>query len=66
MAEDDQDKGFEAGEGTPTGDLVPLTDAEVEARSKRNMFIALGVTGFVIVVFLTTVLRLVQNIEAGR
>lgn len=56
----------EAREGTPTGDLVPLTEEEVKARGKRNLFIALCVAGFVVVVFLITVLRLVQNIEAGR
>ena len=68
--EDPEDRIFralsESGEGTPTGIVVPLTQEEARARDKRNIFIALGVTAFVVVVFLTTVLRLVQNIEAGR
>ena len=38
-----------------------LTPDELRARKRRNRFLALGLIGFIVLVFLTTVLRLQQN-----
>jgi hypothetical protein len=38
-----------------------LTPDELNARKRRNLFIALGLVAFIVLVFLTTVLRLQQN-----
>lgn len=51
-------------EGVPTGETQTLTDEEIRARGRRNIAIAIGVVVFVVVVYLTTMLRLTQNIAA--
>lgn len=43
-----------------------LTPDELNARKRRNLFIALGLLAFIILVFLTTVLRLQQNQADAR
>ena len=40
-----------------------LTEDELAARKRRNLWIALGLVGFIVLVFLSTVLRLHQNIQ---
>lgn len=40
-----------------------LTDEELTARKRRNLWIALGLVVFIVLVFTTTFLRLKQNIE---
>ncbi|WP_370235346.1 hypothetical protein [Brevundimonas sp.] len=39
-----------------------LTEEELTARKRRNLWIALGLIAFMVLVFLTTFLRLKQNI----
>ncbi|MBU2168870.1 MAG: hypothetical protein KKF88_13670 [Alphaproteobacteria bacterium] len=39
-----------------------LTEEELTARKRRNLWIALGLVAFMVLVFLTTFLRLKQNI----
>ncbi len=39
-----------------------LTEEELTARKRRNLWIALGLVAFMVLVFLTTFLRLQQNI----
>ncbi|MFW2342914.1 hypothetical protein [Brevundimonas sp.] len=39
-----------------------LTDEELTARKRRNLWIALGLVAFMVLVFMTTFLRLKQNI----
>jgi len=39
-----------------------LTDEELTARKRRNLWIALGLVAFMVLVFLTTFLRLKQNV----
>lgn len=43
-----------------------LTDEELTARKRRNLWIALGLVAFIVLVFTTTFLRLKQNIEARK
>ena len=43
-----------------------LTDDELIARKRRNLWIALGLVAFMVLVFTTTFLRLKQNIEARK
>ena len=43
-----------------------LTPDELNARKRRNLFIALGLVAFIVLVFTTTVLRLQQNQAAER
>ncbi|MBD3837954.1 hypothetical protein [Brevundimonas sp.] len=43
-----------------------LTPDELNARKRRNLFIALGLVAFIVLVFLTTVLRLQQNQADAR
>ena len=45
---------------------APLSAEEVKARRNRNIAIALGVAAFIIIVYLTTILRYAANIEAER
>ena len=52
-------------EGLPTGEMHQPTEAEQKARGRRNIAIALAVTGFVVLVYLTTFFRLAQNLSAG-
>lgn len=42
--------------------LMRLTEEELTARKRRNLWIALGLVAFMVLVFLTTFLRLKQNI----
>jgi hypothetical protein len=57
--------GFHHREGRPTGEHVTLTPEQEKARRKRNIYIALGLVGFMVAVFLITVVRLGQNIANG-
>lgn len=43
---------------------IQLTDEQVRARKRRNVAIALGLIGFIVLVFLTTVLNLRRNTQA--
>ncbi len=43
-----------------------LTPEELRARKRRNVWIALGLVGFIALVFLTTILRLQQNQADAR
>ena len=43
-----------------------LTPDELRARKRRNRFLALGLVAFIVLVFLTTVLRLQQNQADAR
>lgn len=43
-----------------------LTEDELAARKRRNLWIALGLVGFIVLVFLSTVLRLHQNIQHSQ
>ncbi len=43
--------------------LMRLTEEELTARKRRNLWIALGLVAFMVLVFLTTFLRLKQNIS---
>lgn len=52
-------------EGRPTGERIRLTVAQEAARKRRNLVIAGSLVGFIVLVFLVTVLRLSQNIAAG-
>ena len=42
-----------------------LTPEELRARKRRNIALALGLVAFIVLVFVTTVLRLHANIGAG-
>ncbi|MEE4210182.1 MAG: protoheme IX farnesyltransferase [Parvularcula sp.] len=53
----------EAREGLPTGETHKPSEAETKARGRRNIAIALAVVGFVVLVYLTTFLRLAENIK---
>lgn len=41
--------------------MIILSPEEVRARKRRNLWIALGLVAFIVLVFATTVLRLQQN-----
>ena len=41
--------------------MITLSPEELAARKRRNLWIALGLVGFIVLVFTTTVLRLNQN-----
>lgn len=43
---------------------IQLTDEQVRARKRRNVAIALGLIGFIVLVFLTTVMNLRRNTQA--
>lgn len=43
-----------------------LTPEELRARKRRNVWIALALVAFIVLVFTTTVLRLQQNQAAER
>lgn len=43
-----------------------LTDQELAARKRRNLWIAGGLVAFMILVFLTTFLRMQRNMEEAR
>ena len=42
-------------------DFVKLTDEQVQARKRRNVAIALGLVGFIVLVFIVTVTNLQRN-----
>ena len=42
-----------------------LTPEELRARKRRNIALALGLVAFIVLVFVTTVLRLHANIGVG-
>lgn len=44
---------------------MQLTPEELAARKRRNLWLALGLVGFIVVIFTTTVLRLYSNINAN-
>lgn len=52
-------------EGIPTGELTPLTDAEIRARRGRNWAIAAAVVLFICLVYATTYLRFQDAVRAG-
>ena len=57
---------FDAREGQAVpGESVRLSPEEEKARNKRNRAIALGVLGFMALIFMITVLRISQNLAAG-
>lgn len=43
-----------------------LTDAELAARKRRNLWIAVGLVAFIVLIFVTTVLRLSRNLETQK
>ena len=46
--------------------FVKLTDEQVRARKRRNVAIALGLVGFIVLVFVVTVTNLQRNTEARK
>jgi len=44
---------------------VIMTPDELAARKRRNFWIALAITGFVVLVFLVTMVRVGEGIAAG-
>ena len=63
MAEDPKDDDhFGAREGLPTGEHHEMTPEEEKARHRRNLLLALGVVTFIALVYLTTLLRMAQNV----
>ncbi|MEM9422351.1 MAG: hypothetical protein AAF986_07600 [Pseudomonadota bacterium] len=56
---------LEAREGVATGEHHVMTPAEVKARNRRNLAVALGVVGFILLVYFTTLLRITQNIDSN-
>lgn len=53
---------LDAREGQSTGESHEMSAAEQKARSRRNLAIAFGVVGFVVLIYSTTILRLTQNV----
>ncbi len=45
---------------------MQLTPEELRARKRRNLWIALGLVAFIVLVFATTIVRLQRNQEADR
>ncbi len=45
---------------------VTLTSAELAARKRRNIFIALGLVAFMVLLFTTTFLRMMHNQANAR
>ena len=45
---------------------VTLTSAELAARKRRNIFIALGLVAFMVLLFTTTFLRMMHNQADAR
>lgn len=46
--------------------FIRLTPTELAARKRRNLFIALALVAFMVLLFTTTFLRMLHNQEAGR
>ena len=44
---------------------VTLTPEEIKARKRRNVWIALSITAFIVLVFLITMVRVGDGIVAG-
>lgn len=44
---------------------MQLTPEQLRARKRRNVALALALVGFIVLVFVATVLRLQANIAAG-
>lgn len=65
MAEDRRTNFSEAREGLPTGEVHEPSDEEVKARGRRNIAIALSVLAFAAMIYLTTFLRLAENLKTG-
>jgi len=45
---------------------MQLTPEELRARKRRNLWIALGLVAFIVLVFATTIVRLQRNQAADR
>jgi len=62
-ANDDGGRGLPTGgHGVPSGETVTLTADQLKARSRRNVWIALAVSAFVVLVFFITIAKL----QAGQ
>jgi hypothetical protein len=46
-------------------ETVKLTPEEEAARKRRNMAIAIGLVGFIVLIFLVTVVRMSSNYNTG-
>jgi uncharacterized membrane protein len=46
--------------------MARLTDQELTARNRRNMWMALALVGFIVVIFMTTFLRMQHNSRMAR
>lgn len=46
--------------------FITLTDEQVRARKRRNVAIAMGLVGFIVLVFVVTVTNLQRNTEARK
>ena len=46
--------------------FITLTDEQVRARKRRNVAIALGLVGFIVLVFIVTVTNLQRNTQARK
>ncbi|MEM9810074.1 MAG: protoheme IX farnesyltransferase [Pseudomonadota bacterium] len=65
MADDSKIAPDEAGEGIFTGEMHTPSSEERKARGRRNVAIALAVVGFVVLIYLTTVFRLMDNVSGA-
>lgn len=43
-----------------------LTPEQLQARNRRSLWIALGLVGFIVLIFLTTFLRMQSNLEERK
>ncbi len=43
-----------------------LTPEQLQARNRRSLWIALGLIGFIVLIFLTTFLRMQSNLEERK
>lgn len=48
-----------------TGETVTLTPEQVKARGRRNLWIALSIGAFIVLVFLITISKVQEGIVAG-
>jgi hypothetical protein len=65
MADQRQTDLNEAREGRFTGESHEPSPAELKARGRRNIAIALAVLAFVLLVYATTFLRLAENLKGA-
>lgn len=56
---------FAAGEAQVTGQKYQPSPEEVKRRGKRNLAIALGIVGFIVLVYSITLLRISQNVPGA-